>query len=161
MKCHTEHNGLPIAPRSQEQCAGCHRNIKSIAPDAQSEAVSDFRTDHPQFRLSLLDADDPDSRRRIRQSSPSAPEMIEHSNIKFNHALHLDPAGLRDPEGRRAEAGMRDAQGNRLIHLIRGDHAENQGWGIDPRLARRSMELMAEEVLQRSAVIAHISLCLR
>ena len=26
--------------------------------------------------------------------------MVERSNLKFNHALHLDPGGVRDPEGK-------------------------------------------------------------
>jgi hypothetical protein len=114
-ECHSEHNGLPIAPRAQERCADCHRDIKSVALQARSENASDFRTGHPQFRLSLLDADHPDVLKRVRQGKPTSPDMVEHSNLKFNHALHLNPAGLRDPEGRRDANGMHDSQGNRTV----------------------------------------------
>jgi hypothetical protein len=55
--CHRDHKGLQMAPRSQDECAACHRDVKAWASGAQSENVTDFRRDHPQFRLSLLDAD--------------------------------------------------------------------------------------------------------
>ncbi len=125
-ECHSEHKGLPIAPRAQDRCADCHRDIKTVGVKAQSENVTDFRTGHPQFRLSLLDANHPDVVKRVRQANPPSPDMVEHSNLKFNHALHLNPNGLRDPEGRRDAAGMRDAQGNRTVLTCPSCHKVEQ-----------------------------------
>ena len=113
--CHRDHKGLQMAPRSQDECAACHRDVKAWASGAQSEKVTDFRRDHPQFRLSLLDADRPDVIRRLRQGTPEAQGLIERSNLKFNHKLHLDPRGVRDPDGKRDAGGMFDAQGQRTV----------------------------------------------
>ncbi len=114
-ECHRDHKGMQMVPRAQEQCADCHHDVKGAAPNARSENVTDFATDHPRFRLSLLDADHPKAIRRVRQANPPSAEMVEHSNLKFNHARHLDPGGVRDPEGRRDAAGVRDAQGRRTV----------------------------------------------
>jgi hypothetical protein len=113
--CHRDHKGSQLMPRTQEQCADCHHDVKDAAPKARSESVTDFVTDHPRFRLSLLDADHPRVIRRVRQANPPSAEMVERSNLKFNHALHLDPGGVRDPEGRRDPAGMRDEKGRRTV----------------------------------------------
>ena len=114
-ECHRDHKGMKMAPRAQEQCADCHRDVKSVAAKAESGKATDFRTEHPEFRLSLLDADKPDVIRRVRMSKPASAEMVERSNLKFNHKLHLDAGGVRDPEGKRDEKGTRDAQGRRTV----------------------------------------------
>ncbi len=126
-QCHRDHKGMQMAPRAQEQCADCHRDVKNAAPGAHSEKVTDFRSDHPQFRLSLIDADRPEVIRRVRQANPPAADMVERSNLKFNHALHIDPAGVRDPEGKRDAAGMRDAQGRRTVLKCANCHEPDDG----------------------------------
>jgi len=126
-QCHRDHKGMQMAPRAQEQCADCHRDVKSVAADAKSEKATDFRTEHPEFRLSLLDADKPDVIRRVRQGKPTSPDMVERSNLKFNHQLHLDPGGVRDPEGKRDVAGTRDAQGRRTVLHCNDCHKPDVG----------------------------------
>jgi predicted CXXCH cytochrome family protein len=126
-ECHRDHKGMQMAPRAQEQCADCHRDVKSVAADAKSGKATDFRSEHPEFRLSLLDADKPDTIRRVRQSKPASPDMVERSNLKFNHKLHLDPGGVRDPEGKRDVAGMRDAQGRATVLKCDDCHQPNEG----------------------------------
>jgi hypothetical protein len=114
-ECHRDHKGMQMAPRAQEQCADCHRDVTSVAADSKLEKATDFRTEHPEFRLSLMDADKPDAIRRVRMGKPASPDLVEHSNLKFNHKLHLDPGGVRDPEGKRDSAGTRDAQGRGTV----------------------------------------------
>jgi predicted CXXCH cytochrome family protein len=126
-QCHRDHKGMQMAPRAQEQCADCHRDVKSVAADAKSGKATDFRTEHPEFRLSLLDADNPKVIRRVRQSKPASPDMVERSNLKFNHVLHLDPGGVRDPEGKRDVAGTRDAQGRRTVLHCADCHKPDEG----------------------------------
>jgi hypothetical protein len=126
-ECHRDHKGMQMAPRAQEQCADCHRDVKSVAADAKSEKATDFRTEHPEFRLSLMDADKPDVIRRVRMSKPASPDMVERSNLKFNHKLHLDPGGVRDPEGKRDVAGTRDAQGRRTVLHCNDCHQPDVG----------------------------------
>ena len=97
--CHRDHKGTQLAPRAQQLCASCHVQITAAAPNARSKDVGDFsRADperaHPEFRLSLVDADQPRVVRRVRQGTPRSADMIERSNLKFSHEKHLDPRGV-------------------------------------------------------------------
>ncbi len=114
-ECHRDHKGMQMAPRAQEECADCHRDVKTVAADAKSEKATDFGTSHPEFRLSLMDANKPDAIKRVRQSNPASAELMEHSNLKFNHKLHLEAGGVRDPDGKRDATGTRDATGRRTV----------------------------------------------
>ena len=126
-ECHRDHKGQQMAPRAQEQCAECHADVEKLAADAHSEKAIDFRTEHPQFRLSLLDADKSKLVRRVRQGRQNAAQLVEHSNLKFNHKLHLDPDGVRDPDGKRDQAGARDAQGRRTVMQCADCHEADDG----------------------------------
>ncbi len=127
-ECHRDHKGIQMAPRSQEQCADCHRDVTSVAAKAKSGKVTDFGSGHPEFRLSLLDANKPDAAlRRVRMSKPPSPDMVESSNLKFDHKLHMDPAGVRDPNGRMDAAGMRDVQGRPTVMKCSTCHQTNEG----------------------------------
>ena len=136
-ECHRDHKGTHTAIRSQDQCADCHRNVKHVAANAASGNVTDFKTDHPAFRISLRDAATPDQVRRVRQASPTPADMVERSGLKFNHALHMDPAGVRDPEGKRDPRGMRDAQGKRTVLECGSCHQPAEGGRV---MAPVSME---------------------
>ena len=117
-----------MAPRSQEQCADCHRDVLSVASNAKSGKVTDFSSGHPDFRLSLLDASKSDAAAlRVRLSKPPSQEMVERSNLKFNHKLHVDPAGVRDPEGKYDPAGTRDAAGRPTVLRCSTCHQPNEG----------------------------------
>jgi len=117
--CHRDHKGTQLAPRAQQLCASCHVDVKAAAPNAQSDNVTDFWREHPEFRLSLVDADHSEVIRRVRQSNPRPAGMVERSNLKFNHKKHLDPAGVRGPEKRRTVLECSDchqpADGGRLM----------------------------------------------
>ena len=126
-ECHRDHKGNQIAPRAQEQCADCHIDVKGVAADAQSDNVTDFRTAHPPFRLSFIDADNPKQIRRIRQDKKNVHKLVEHSNLKFNHQLHMDPEGVRDPDGKRDPSGVRDAQGRRTVLKCNSCHEPDEG----------------------------------
>ena len=128
--CHGEHRGAPLTPRGQQLCVDCHGDIERVSPEAESADVRDFAAVHAAFRLSLLDAADPPRVRRASQDSGSALPLEEHSNLKFNHALHLDPAGVRDPEGRRNPIGARNLSGNRTVLKCASCHEA----GLDGRL---------------------------
>lgn len=126
-ECHRDHKGRQMAPRAQEQCADCHVDVQRVAAQAHSQKVTDFKTEHPAFRLSLLDADKPELIRRVRQEKQNAGQLVEYSNLKFNHKLHLDPGGVRDPEGKRKPAGVRDVQGRRTVLQCANCHEPNAG----------------------------------
>ena len=64
--CHSEHKGQPIVLRAQERCSDCHGDIERVALDAKSQDVIDFKSAHPQFRVSLPDPADPKVIRTLR-----------------------------------------------------------------------------------------------
>ncbi|HEX2829469.1 MAG TPA: cytochrome c3 family protein [Burkholderiales bacterium] len=144
-ECHRDHKGKDMAPRAQELCADCHADIKSTAPHAQSQNVTDFAEDHPQFRLTLVDADRPETTRRVRQAAQRPAEMVERSNLKFNHALHMNPAGIRDPQEKRTVLSCGDCherdEGGRLIAPIDMERHCRQchSLAFEPKVTRRQV----------------------
>jgi hypothetical protein len=129
--CHVDHKGRDMAPRSQEICAQCHGDVQRAGLKVTSRSVSDFATDHPHFRLSLVDGVRPKEIRRVRQREPGQP-LEEHSGLKFNHTLHLDPQGVREPRGPAANA-MRTALGGRKVLECKSCHEPDaEGIGMRP-----------------------------
>jgi predicted CXXCH cytochrome family protein len=100
--CHLEHNEPPqLVSEHQGLCADCH---KGLPPETGLANASDFLLDHPGFRISLL-------RPQVNAKGEIAWEEhhllladaqgAEQSNLKFDHAAHLDPEGIVTPDGRR------------------------------------------------------------
>jgi len=153
-ECHRDHKGMQMAPRAQELCADCHVDVKNAAPAAQSANVTDFVEDHPAFRVSLLDASHPNAIRRVRQATPATAEMVERSNLKFNHALHLDPNGIRDPEERRtvmdcADCHQPEARGGRLIEPVTMEkHCQRcHSLAFEPKVTTRQVPHGSEQAV--------------
>jgi predicted CXXCH cytochrome family protein len=88
--CHVEHDEPSrLVQTDSRLCARCHDH-----GDAQA---TDFGTDHPEFRVSLLTpADDAWTIARVALGSRAA---TEQSNLVFPHDVHLDPQGVRGPDG--------------------------------------------------------------
>lgn len=127
-ECHRDHKNTQMAQPSQQQCADCHRDIKGMASASETGNVTDFRHDHPPFRLSLVNADQPEAKpQRVRQGSAAAATLVEHSNLKFNHKRHLDPAGVRDPEGNIGVSLDADGKPKRNILHCADCHQAEQG----------------------------------
>ncbi len=99
--CHRDHNGKNgLVREDQALCADCHVGLSQSTSGASSLAdVGDFGANHPQFKVSLPAWD------RDGQFTPQrvvlAPGLEEGSGLKFPHDVHLDPAGLNAPSGRR------------------------------------------------------------
>jgi len=94
--CHQEHRGeQPIVRQDQTFCTDCHADLKRKDKETTLEDVSDFATNHPEFRPTVVV--DPAKRHRERLSLASSTPPMEHSGLKFNHKKHLDPKGVRDP----------------------------------------------------------------
>ncbi len=100
--CHLEHNEPPsLVKRHQGLCANCHGDLSA---EANFGDASDFLDDHPGFRVSLLlpEADDSGELQwRTEHSLLQDSAGADQSNLKFNHAVHLDEAGIVAPDGRR------------------------------------------------------------
>ena len=98
--CHTEHEGPQrIPPTPQQFCADCHSDLRGRLPDTRLGNASDFETAHPEFQPAVLiqwRGDQPLVQRVALNRRP-----LEMSNLKFPHALHLDPRGGAAQMGRR------------------------------------------------------------
>jgi hypothetical protein len=164
-ECHRDHKGHAMAPRSQQLCVECHGDVKQVNPAARAGNASDFATGHPEFRLSLVDADRPKEIRRPRQRDASSGPILEHSNLKFNHTLHLDPRGVRDPHGRRVlgcEACHQPVEGGaRMAPVSMEKHCSQcHALSFEPRVTQRQvphgpvkeMETMLREFYARLAL---------
>ncbi|HEY0116751.1 MAG TPA: FHA domain-containing protein, partial [Allosphingosinicella sp.] len=88
--CHTEHEGPQEMPRTAQRfCSDCHSDLDARLPDTRIENASDFGRAHPQFRPLVLinwSGERPNLSRIGIDRNPR-----ENSNLKFPHALHLDP----------------------------------------------------------------------
>ncbi len=95
--CHREHlEPSRLVREDAALCVDCHRAPGELAVALGShplpELVAGFsRTDHPPFQLALLRLDSPGDW-RMERVPRSTPGVIESSNLKFPHDLHLDPS---------------------------------------------------------------------
>ena len=101
--CHTEHEGPQhIPPTPQQFCADCHADIRARLADTRIGNAGDFEDAHPEFQPAVLirwNGEQPQVRRVALDRRP-----LEMSNLKFPHALHLDPRGGAAQMGRRLAA---------------------------------------------------------
>lgn len=101
--CHTEHEGSQrMVPTPQQFCADCHTDLRSRLPDTRLGDASDFEDAHPEFQPAVLvrwNGEQPQLQRVSLDRNPR-----EASNLRFPHALHLDPRGGVAQMGRRLGA---------------------------------------------------------
>lgn len=98
--CHREHNEPQRLVRTDNGlCVDCHADPTDW-PEAQDMlAVKAFTADtHPEFKLGLLTPQGPGGAHgweveRLRRGDT---ELAERSNLKFTHAVHLDPEKVQD-----------------------------------------------------------------
>lgn len=96
VECHTEHEGPQEMPlTAQRFCSDCHADLDTRLPDTRLANASDFgRHDtqrHPEFQPLVLinwNGEQPVMARVPLDQNPR-----ENSNLKFPHALHLNPTG--------------------------------------------------------------------
>lgn len=98
--CHKDHNGLDGLVRTDESlCADCHSGLQSLTGNNTDLGdAADFDDLHPQFRIQLAAWDD-DGNFTPQLASLSDASLVENSNLKFPHDVHLDAAGMDTPSG--------------------------------------------------------------
>jgi hypothetical protein len=98
--CHRDHNGdAGLVRADQELCSDCHRNLtERVNGDTQLVDVSDFGSDHPQFKI-LLPAWDAQGQYQPERVSMEQMPLTERSGLKFPHAKHLSKEGLKTSDG--------------------------------------------------------------
>jgi hypothetical protein len=98
-ECHREHRGRTFLSRVPDlDCTDCHENLKSRhkQPDkCRFDNVTSFPSGHPEFAL-------------WRGTDPKFPESKDPGKLRFNHKLHLDPAGVFVPERGKPQSMQRE-----------------------------------------------------
>ena len=98
--CHLEHNEpQQLVKQQQSLCTDCHQQL----PDGvELQAAGDFLDAHPDFNISLLlpgaAVTDDWREEHIPLASAAGRDL---SNLKFDHAAHLDSDGIVTPDGKR------------------------------------------------------------
>ncbi|TAL04631.1 MAG: hypothetical protein EPO08_00810 [Rhodospirillaceae bacterium] len=95
--CHKEHRGeISITLNDQAFCISCHRTLVEKTGHTELRDASDFGTDHPQFRPTVVT----DTALHLMDRSRAigdVPPPTENNGLIFPHARHLRSAGVRDP----------------------------------------------------------------
>jgi predicted CXXCH cytochrome family protein len=106
--CHLEHKQpAALVQRDPRTCTECHADLKHEKPNTRLLDATDFGTNHPDFRLTVLAStpaggEDLSSRWQAVRLDRSDPEhFVEHSHLKFSHEQHLNPKGVKSPTGER------------------------------------------------------------
>jgi hypothetical protein len=95
--CHIEHNGASgLAQIDGPLCESCHANLGDVYGATEIGDASDFRKDHPEFRLFLVS--DPGS--GAREPALWSPELRERSGVRFSHWRHVGQV-VPYPDGRK------------------------------------------------------------
>jgi predicted CXXCH cytochrome family protein len=104
--CHREHKEpAALVQRDPRLCTDCHGDLKRLKPNTTVEDASDFGTNHPEFRVTVLASTERDDTtlawRAIRLDRDDPANFVEHSHLKFSHLQHLNPKGVKSPTGER------------------------------------------------------------
>jgi hypothetical protein len=100
--CHRDHNGKEgMIPPNQSLCSDCHKDIKHRTNSVSTlAAVSDFGSDHPQFKVNLPAWDAAGKFKPTRVAMEG--KLEEKSGLKFPHNKHVGVVdGLNSPSGKR------------------------------------------------------------
>ncbi|MCZ6536709.1 MAG: FHA domain-containing protein [Gammaproteobacteria bacterium] len=125
--CHLEHNEPPsLVKRHQDLCAGCHADM----PDGSTlDDASDFLDAHPRFKVSLLRPiilGSGETAWNVQHTMLAESRLSDRSNLKFDHAVHLDEGGVITPDGRRvvecAECHVPEPGGARMKPIAMDDN---------------------------------------
>jgi predicted CXXCH cytochrome family protein len=97
--CHADHKGPDALVRHDpDLCVTCHGDLKYFKADTTLGNTTDFAANHPPFKLSLLQG--PGRTDVVRVSQTDKTRLVERSNLKFPHDLHLTTS-VRGPKGRK------------------------------------------------------------
>lgn len=96
--CHYEHgDAKAILPQHPGICTDCHATPDRF-PKLDPEAVAkDFGTAHPDFRVTVTSVEGGASK-PLR--TLLTPEVKDQNSLFYPHELHLNPKGIRGPDGR-------------------------------------------------------------
>ena len=92
--CHTDHQGPhPVRAAKQALCSDCHNDLDTKVEGMHLANVSDFATNHPQFKPTVWQDPSKGIQRRISLDD----NPLEVSNLKFPHKTHMNVNRMRNP----------------------------------------------------------------
>ncbi|MEO7937865.1 MAG: cytochrome c3 family protein [Burkholderiaceae bacterium] len=154
--CHKEHQGQAgMRTTDTVGCAQCHGNIRAFTPLTTLENVSDFATQHPEFRLSIRQHDAARSVQRVRQTA----QLRNDTGLVFPHDIHLAAKGIKSPTGPAATSGRvvlecaschtLDAAGVRFEPVTMAQNCQScHRLSVDPQAPEREVPHARPEVVE-------------
>lgn len=146
--CHRDHKGVNALKRQDSPlCTDCHLDLKTRHPAVGIPNVTDFKTDHPPFKLSMLVAGKTGNDAVIRVSQLDKVNLVAKSNLKFPHDVHLaatPSGGLRSPNGMRAmeckNCHVPDETGTRFKPITMKEHCQAcHSLEFEPKASQRQV----------------------
>ncbi len=99
--CHRDHKGINALKRQDSPlCTNCHQDLKTRHASVSIPSVANFKTDHPAFKLSMLVPGKTGKDAIVRISQSDKTKLVEKSNLKFPHDVHMATKGVRGPNGK-------------------------------------------------------------
>ena len=128
--CHRDHKGPMGLVRSDSPlCTDCHQNLKSRHPQTGVADVAEFAKEHPPFKVSMLLPGKTGAAAIVRVPQDDKTRFVEASGLKFPHDVHLNPKGLRGPNGTALmeckNCHVPDETGTRFKPVTMGEHCQS------------------------------------
>lgn len=99
--CHRDHKGIHALKRQDSpMCTNCHQDLKTRHSEIAFANITDLKADHPPFKLSMLVLGKAGRTTVERVAQDDKAKLVERSNLKFPHDVHLSPKGVRGPVGK-------------------------------------------------------------
>ena len=133
-KCHAEHNEPATLVRADAGlCVDCHRGLEQVAEASTAATrVTDFAREHPEFRVTLLtprSVTGAVNEWALQRETLGAAGFREQSRLKFPHDTHLDPKGIKTPEGgvvmKCVDCHVPEAGGQRMQPVRMEEHCQS------------------------------------
>lgn len=121
-QCHREHKRpAALVQTDVRLCTDCHAHLERLKADPGVRDVTDFASDHPEFRLTVLVSGTGKDWHPVRLDRSQPATFIEHSHLRFSHKQHLNPKGIKTPTGQRVlicqDCHRPDASGREMVPI--------------------------------------------
>ena len=139
--CHVEHDQPSnLVQRDTRLCTACHAEPADHGIGKKTMPVTDFVLQHPEFQVSVLTAPD----WRVTRTRLGGPAPVERSNLEFTHAAHLNPKGIKAPQGKVvmacADCHVPNESGSGFKDItMEGQCASCHSLGFDPAEPQRQV----------------------
>jgi hypothetical protein len=101
--CHHEHKGdIGLVAMNNGQCTDCHAQPTLRFTSSKLQPAADFARHHPAFTPRVTRYDAATRQFNWIEASEEQPDTLHSdTNLKYPHDKHLDPKGIKSPDGRK------------------------------------------------------------